>query len=349
MLKWVTIILALLGIPLAVWAVLASTLPPPVLAPDESPPANPFPRGIAAPGAVEAASRNIRVAAPEPGLIVKVFVKVNDVVNSGDPLFQLDPRATQAELVEAEASVGISQRSLDRLRARPRPEEKARLEAALGRASARLDHRRRERERAQRIRSRGALSEQELGEADLALDEAIADRAQAQAELDLVRAGSWNHDLLVAEAELQRAQAQAQAIRQRLDRLTVRSPIAGTVLKRYLEPGEFVPAGDRPVLVVGDLAALRIRAQVDERDAHKLRADHPAVAISPGRPGQHSRLKLVQIEPLAVPKDQLTASTAELVDIRVIEVLFQLLPDDNGRPFYPGQVVDVFIDAEPAS
>src|SRR4051794_4050998 len=174
---------------------MASSQPAPVQAPDESPPVNPSPRGLAAPGPIEAASRNIRVAAPEPGLIAKVLVQVNDAVKSGDPLFQLDPRPAEADLAKAEAGVEISRQNLERLRAMPRAEDLTRLRAALGRATARVEHRRRERERAQRIRDRGALSAQELAEADLAVDEAIADQAQAQAELNLLQAGSWEHDL----------------------------------------------------------------------------------------------------------------------------------------------------------
>jgi HlyD family secretion protein len=346
MLKWVSIVAAVLGIPLALWAVMASTQPAPALAPDESPPVNPFPRGLAAPGTVEAASRNIRVAAPEPGLIAKVLVQVNDAVKSGDPLFQLDPRPAEADLAKAEAGAEISRRNLERLRAMPRAEDVTRLRAALGRATARADHRRRERERALRIRDRGALSAQELAEADLAVDEAVADQAQAQAELNLLQAGSWEHDLRVAEATLHHAEAEVQAIRRRLDRLTVRSPIAGSILKRYVEPGEFTPAGDRPAIVVGDLAGLTVRAQVDERDAHRLRADSRAVASSPGQADRPSPLRLLRIEPLAVAKSQLTASTSEAVDMRVIEVLFELEIADTGGRYYPGQIVDIYIDAE---
>ncbi len=151
MIKWTTIVAALLGIPLTLWAVQASTVPPPVMAPDESPPINPYSSGIAAAGTVEAASRNVRVAASEPGQIARVFVCVNDTVKAGDPLFQLDARLTDAELAKAHAAVVVAQRELERLRDMPRPEEVARLRAVLDEATARLEHKRREHERARRL------------------------------------------------------------------------------------------------------------------------------------------------------------------------------------------------------
>jgi multidrug efflux pump subunit AcrA (membrane-fusion protein) len=231
MIKWTTIIAAILGIPLTLWAVQASTMPPPEIAPDESPPVNPFRNGIAAPGTVEAASRNVRVAAPEPGQIVRVFVQVNQPVKLGEPLFQLDPRLTEADLARAEAVVTVAQRELERLRGLPRPEEVARLQAVVDETVARFEHKRRE--RARRIHVRGALSSQDLGDAVLALNEAAAGRTQAEADLNRVRAGAWKHDLSVAEATVRRAQVEAEMIRARRDRLTVRSPIDGTVLKCY--------------------------------------------------------------------------------------------------------------------
>ena len=91
---------------------------------------------------------------------------------------------------------------------------------------------------------------------------------------------------------------------------------------------------------------MTIRAQVDERDAHRLRADGRAVASSPGQATRISQLRLLQIEPLAVAKSHLTASTSEAVDMRVIEVLFRLEPDGTTGRYYPGQIVDVYIDAE---
>ncbi len=345
MIKWTTIFAAVLGIPLTWWAVQASTMPPPEIAPDETPPANPFRDGIAAPGTVEAASRNVRVAAPEPGQIVRVFVEVNQSVKMGEPLFELDSRMTQADLARAEAAVVVTQRELERLRGLPRPEEVARLQAVLDEATARFEHKRRECERARRIHARGALSSQELGDAVLALDQAVAGRTQAAVDLKRVRAGAWKQDLDVAEATVRKAQVEAEMIRARLDRLTVRSPIAGTVLKCYAEPGETAPAGDKPAIVVGDVSTLHVRAQVDERDAPRLVADCRAMAFLHDQADRPHTLQLLRIEPLAVPKTLATASQSEVVETRVVEVLFRLELRAAGRRLYPGQAINVFINA----
>ncbi len=188
MMKPVTIVAAMLGLAVALWAVVASSTSPPIVEPNDAPPANPFKNGIASTGAIEAMSRNIRVAAPEPDLIAKVFVQVNDAVKAGDSLFQLDARIAEADLAKALTEVQVSQQELARLRAMPRPEDLAKLQASLEQANARYEHARREKERAQRIHTRGALSEQEFSESSLALDEAVATRSQARAELD--RAGA---------------------------------------------------------------------------------------------------------------------------------------------------------------
>ena len=156
MLKWLTIAAASLGVGVALWAVTASTVAPPSLDAEDSPPSNPFPHGIAATGAVEALSRNIRVSLPEPGLVTKVFVHVNQQVKEGDPLFQLDTRASEAELTKAAAAVQVARRELDRMRALPRPAELAKLKASLDQATARTEHALKEKDRTQRIRSRGA-------------------------------------------------------------------------------------------------------------------------------------------------------------------------------------------------
>jgi multidrug resistance efflux pump len=347
MIKLTSCLLALLGLGLGVWVVVASARQPPVLPGDRPPTTNPFPWGIAAAGVVEAASRNVRIPAPEAELVTEVFVRVNDPVKVGTPLVQLDNRRLTAELGQARAAVEVAHQNLKRLQALPRPEDVRPLRAALERAEAHLAFARREYERAQGLHQQQAGSSEQLSEKAAAVQEAVAARDEARAQLDRTLAGAWGPDLDVARSTLAQAQAEARVIQSRLDRLTVRAPLDGVVLKRHVEPGELLTPGSGPLLVVGDLSVLHVRAQVDERDTPLLREGAAAVAMVIDRDRHTFPLRMLRIEPLAVPKSQLTDSHLELVDTRVVEVIFAAETSRGAAVrLYPGQVVEVYIRAE---
>ena len=138
-------------------------------------------------------------------------------------------------------------------------------------------------------------------------------------------------------------------LRVRLERLTVCAPRPGVVLKVNLEVGEFAANGAEPAIVLADLEVLHVRVQVDEQDAVFLRPGLPAVAVITGRTLLHVPLTMLAIEPLALPKKQLTGVTQELVDTRIIEVIFAVRPGSAGAVrLYPGQIVDVLIGTQPA-
>ena len=61
-------------------------------------------------------------------------------------------------------------------------------------------------------------------------------------------------------------------------------------------------------------------------------------------------MTMIRIEPMAMPQRQITGLASELVDTRIVEVLFRV-SDTKNLSVYPGQMVDVFIDTprvEPA-
>ncbi len=345
MVKWISIVAATAGVLVALWAVQASRRDPPSLPPVREPAVNPYPHGIAASGLVEASSRNVRVAPPEGGVVWEVAVEVNDHVEAGDLLFSLDPRLLEAELLGAQAAIETSQQQLARLQAMPRAEDVLPLRAAVQRAEAQHADARRERKHVEDLRQRRSASEQEMFRAQLAEDIAMAGLAEAQASLDRMLAGAWEADLQIARANLEVARAQAAAIAHRLDRLQVRAPIAGVILKRYIEPGEYVAPG-HTALQLGDLSTLHVRAQVDERDTQLLEPEAEAIAVFAGRSKLAFDLRMLSIEPLAMPKSALSGLNTELVDTRVVEVLFAVLPDEHTDRLYPGQLVDVFIHTQ---
>ena len=63
-----------------------------------------------------------------------------------------------------------------------------------------------------------------------------------------------------------------------LDRLTIRAPIAGTVLVVNAKVGELAtPSSPQPLISLGDLSTLRVRAEVDERDVGKIKLGQKVV------------------------------------------------------------------------
>ena len=68
----------------------------------------------------------------------------------------------------------------------------------------------------------------------------------------------------------------------------------------------------------------------------------PAVAALRGDASVRSPLRFVRFEPLVVPKRALTGDSAERVDTRVLQVVYELERTD--QRFFVDQQMDVFID-----
>ena len=153
-----------------------------------------------------------------------------------------------------------------------------------------------------------------------------------------------------AQAKLALAKAQLDQTSVLLDRLVLRSPIAATVLQVGVRAGEFVAAGAKAPVVLGDITRLQIRCDVDEQLATRMREGLPAKGYLKGESslaGGQDRsiaLKFVRIEPFVIPKTSLTGASIERVDTRVLQVIYQF-DRPTGRALFVGQQMDVYIDA----
>jgi RND family efflux transporter MFP subunit len=192
---------------------------------------------------------------------------------------------------------------------------------------------------AQLERARAALSDVET---QLSIYQSVRDvRAITKGEL-LKREAA----VLVAKAGVTQAQASVAEIKTTLDRMTVRSPLDGTVLQSKARVGEFAPATAllTPLMVVGITSPLEVRVDVDENDAWRVREGAPATAILRGNTQVSFPLAFQHFEPYVIPKRSLTGESTERVDTRVLQVIYSF---DRGKlPVYVGQLVDVFIDSD---
>ncbi len=349
MIKNITIILCCVGLALGIWVAATDKKDLPSPPPEQPPAVNPFPNGLAALGFIEASSREVEVAAPDSGLVLAVLAEPNQRVDEGAPLFSLDARPLLAERLAAEAALAATQAELERLLALPREEDLPPLQARVDEAVAWANDAKRRLDVAIEAQASEAANEEEIAQRRASYLAAQAALAAAEAELARLQAGAWEQELAVARARVTQHQAAIEAVQIRIDRMTVRAPITGTIIKRNIEKGEFVaPGSSRPPFILANLDQLHVRAQVDEEDTPLLREGAEAIAQVRGPIPAQVPLRMLRIEPLAQPKTQITGQSGELIDTRVVEVIFAVdmarIPAEIARLF-PGQAVDVFIRA----
>lgn len=323
-----------------------------------APPTNPYADAVAATGIVEPNTENIGIGVQRQGVVREVFVEVGQEIAKGDKLFQIDDSKERAQLAIREQRLRVAQEQLEELQKYPRAEEVppaeaavAAAEAAVTEAEANLADQQRQLRFIQQARRRNAATDDELEERQNAVKMAeaslTATRARlrgAKADLDLLQAGTFGPRVAVAKAQVAQARAEIEDIRADLELLVVRAPVAGKVLQRNIRVGEYAQAGmlATPLMVIGNVAPLHVRVDVDENDAVRVRADAKARAYIRGDARYETELEFVRFEPLVIPKQSLSGRVGERVDTRVLQVIYKFDPAE--LPAYVGQQLDVYIE-----
>jgi RND family efflux transporter MFP subunit len=118
--KYMLPVMALVGVAVAIATVRQGNQPASAV-PLVSPSAKaPFASSLAGAGTVEASTENIAVGTPVSGIVAAIYVKWGDRVKAGDPLFKIDDRDLQAQLLPAAAKVKEAEANLAMARSRLR-------------------------------------------------------------------------------------------------------------------------------------------------------------------------------------------------------------------------------------
>lgn len=271
---------------------------------------------VAGAGVVEPSSETIQIGTALSGLVTDLRVRPGDYVEQGQPLFTVDTRAITAQLQQANAAIGEARASI------------AEAQTAQSTAARQLALYR-------NVDDPAAVSRAEVIRAE---GEANAARSRLQ----------------LARARLEAAKATAASARTELGRATVRAPIAGEILAVNIRPGEFLSTmggGSQPFIEMGQTRPLHIRVDVDEEQAPRVAMGKDAIVSPRGAADRQVKARFVRAEPLVVPKRSLTNSAQERVDVRVLQIIYEL-PESDGL-FRVGQQIDAFIpgresdDSEP--
>lgn len=340
-------LLAIAGMIFAIYSVVKSSAPQAPALPVVDPPTAPYTAFVAGSGLIEASTQNISVGTPIGGTVVKLGAIVGEHVKAGDLLFKIDSRDLEAQLLVREAALGSAVKNVTMLESMPRVEEIPPAEARVEAARMNLEDAKTQLELFEKINDPRARSEDELSRRRFAMSTAKARLAEAEADLLLLRAGTWKPELEVARADAERARAEVEQIKTEIERRMIKSPVDGKVLQVNVRLGEFAQAGalTTPLVLVGGVDPLHVRVDVDENDAWRVTKGAKAIAYLRGNKDISTELSFVRAEPYVIPKRSLTGEATERVDTRVLQLIYAFEP--KNLPVYVGQQMDVYIEARP--
>ncbi len=178
---------------------------------------------------------------------------------------------------------------------------------------------------------------------ELAARVAAAEQALAAAEAAVTETTAGTRD--TAMAEVGEARARLEEARALAEKGVIRSPIDGVVLRKHRRAGEMVSVSfDTPVVTVGDVSRLRVRADVDERDIARIAVGQKAILMAEAYGDRRFLGHVSRVAGILGKKNVRTDDPAEKNDTRILETLVDV---DEPAELPVGLRMDVFIITAP--
>jgi HlyD family secretion protein len=198
-----------------------------------------------------------------PGRVERVGPHEGDRVKAGDDIASLDRTELEARRAEAQAQLASARASLADLEAGTRPEDLAQAGEALHAATDRQADAQRDFDRTQKLFQGGAVAQEALDKAKLALSVATTQRNQADQQLKLLELGPRTERVAAQRAMVAVADAAVRQTDAAIANAVIKAPFDGVVSVRDREPGETVGAG-APVLTLVNLNDRWVRIYIRE-------------------------------------------------------------------------------------
>ncbi len=289
---------------------------------------------------VEPKDGEVRIASEVGGKIDEVLANTNDQVKAGDLLIRLEDADYYNKIAAASAEASVRERERGEEAATGPALDRRNAEDAVAKAQRNVFAAHEAFDAAYRAQKTGK------GDAD-AVDKARKDLvakvdavAAAKSKLAQVNAQPNMPLQQRLESSLALARSDLTSAELALERTRIRAPADGTVLNVLARVGETaVPSPESAVVVFGDMSSLRLRAEVEERDAARVHVGQRVVVKADAFPDKTFEGTVTSIsQSLAAPRIA-TRGPRRPNDVEVVEVMVSL---DDHPPLFTGMRVDTF-------
>jgi len=256
-------------------------------------------RSVVATGKIQPITK-VEVKSKASGIVEKLFVDINNRVQKGQPLAELDQQeiraqveAQRAQLAGAEANVATYEANIEQDKVNAAAPDLPMYKATL--------------DRNLEMQKQGVVSQQALDNANRDYLAALNKRDSAKAQI-LVDSAK----LKQARAQVMQSKASLSQYEEQLGYTTIVAPMDGVILSRDVEMGDAVSSilvlGSTATLVMteGDTTQVYVQGKVDEADIAHVYMGQPARIKVESFRDRVFNGKVTKIAPLGVEKDNVT-------------------------------------------
>ena len=237
------------------------------------------------------------------GRIVDLPIEEGQWVEPGTVLAKLDTADYRQQLAMDRAAVQVQRTQLNLGLAGTRRQQVEVARQALSDAKADLTQKQLDYTRAEKLYREQVGPQVSRDQAETNLKRAKTVAQSAQQQYDQALEGTRKEQLAVDRAQLAQAEQKMHLSRIYLDYTTLRAPEAGVILVRNSELGEVV-APNTPVVTVGDLDHVWLRAYINETDLGRVHWGQPVTVHTDSYPGKsyQGRISFISSKAEFTPK-----------------------------------------------
>jgi HlyD family secretion protein len=235
-------------------------------------------------GTIETTQANLSFQIP--GRVVSVAAKEGQSVTKDQVIAELDRAEFQSRYDQAKANLDRAQKAKQQLETvlnisrKTLPAEVARAAANVKSANDTVQDAEKNYRRYEELFRNGVVTEKERDTLRLAYEIAKSRLAESESILklaqgNLAKIDAARQDIETAGAQIDATRAALAQAAIQLDYTQLRSPLAGMVISRNIEPGETVNVG-REVITVSDLSRVDLKIFIDETQIGKVKPGQKA-------------------------------------------------------------------------
>lgn len=264
-----------------------------------------------------------------PGQVDAVLVDEGMRIAAGQELARLNVESLTAERALLRSREAVESSLLARLRKGERQEVLAIARAEIVRWEAETEQARLHVERTSRLRQQNAITEAEHEAADFGHRSAKASLEKARQRWQELAAGTREEDLQSQEHRLAAVQAEGSLLDLKLKKSVLRSPYAADVVRRSVDAGTVVAAG-------------QVLLEIHESDRYEVRFSVPLRYAA-----EISKVNAVLVRGRSIPVVAHRQTTAVDHATRTVDFLLEIQPPEHNSIF-AGETCSLTLEARQA-